>query len=203
MKLLPSLDHACSWLDIALILDSSDLHPFVEETFALVANRPLPLPDARRIAKRIDLISCAGLHPRHPLYGHGLRLYDAARQLTVADAIAECAVCEPPPQVLVLISNRAPTGDWPRALGAWSRRVRLHGGEPLRQHLSWGDHLAELDGFAETPQVMRTIGELRTALGALWRREMPASPSAAPGDLLRACPRHPRPVRALKPFRDQ
>jgi hypothetical protein len=196
-----SAEHASIiWLDIAVILDASSPHPMVETIFDAVANRPLPLPDANRVARRIDLITCAGLKPRHPLYGHGLRLYDSARNLTVADAIAECAQTDPPPELLVLVSDRAPTGEWLKALAAWARQVQRHGVTPTRQHIAWGDHLPDLDGFATAPRELTSHIELRAALAELWRRDMPALlPRRAPTQH-RCCPPHRQRAKVLKPF---
>ncbi len=188
-----------TWLDVAVILDASAPSPFVEATFDAIANRPLPLPGHDRIATRIDLVTCAGLVPQRKQYGHSLRLLDADRQLTVADAIRECAEVQPPPQVLVLVSDRAPTGEWQAALAAWTLHVERRGGKPTRLAIVWDQHLAELDGFAREPLAVESVQALRAELAKLWTRS--AAPHVAIGLRRgsRCCP--PRPDRAvvLKP----
>jgi hypothetical protein len=188
------------WLDVAVLLDATAPGPFVEATFDAIANRPLPLPRPDRTATRIDLVTCAGLVPRRKQYGHSLRLLDADQNLTVADAIELCAQVNPPPQVLVLVSDRAPTGDWHAAVAAWTLRVERCGGTPVCLALSWGEHLAELDGFAHNPRRVTSLGEFQRALATLWRRSDEGARVIPQLAGIRVCP--PRVVRqrVLKPF---
>jgi hypothetical protein len=186
-----------TWRDVAVILDASEPNlPYVEEVFAEVAERPLPLPDAERVAVRVDLLGCAGLKPLVARFGHGIRLWDAERQMTVAAAVAACAETTPPPEHLVLVSDRAPTGDWQPALARWRVAVERHGRVPQTSHVIWGEHLGELDGFAlaSDPARLRHLGsraELRALLTSLWQSER------QPGEVRS---RARRPSRVLKPW---
>jgi hypothetical protein len=187
------------WHDVAVILDASDPQlRYVERVFSAVAERPLPLPDREGVAVRVDLLGCSGLQPLVARFGHGIRLWDAVRQLTVADAIAECAQASPPPQHLVLVTDRAPTGDWRPELTRWRLAVERHGRTPQTSHAIWGEHLAEFDGFTQVGREnrlypMTSPADIVQLLSSLWQH----TPRPVHGH---RCPPRARPVRLLKPF---
>jgi hypothetical protein len=68
--------------------------------------------------------------------------------------------------------------------------------------LVWGDHLADLDGFALAPQEVASIGELQAALARLWQRDMPVLKRPSDKSRARHCPPRRRVVNILKPFAD-
>lgn len=195
---------AVIWRDVAVLLDASDPElPYVEDVFEVVAERPPARPDEDRVAVRVDLLGCAGLKPKVARFGYGIRMWDAERQMTVGDAIDACAEASPPPEHLVLVSDRAPTGDWQPALARWRLAVQRHGRVPKTTHVVWGGHLGELDGFAPAADgtQMHHVGsraEIRSLLNALWPTSLAFDRVRVRGS--RPMPRTRRTASVLKPW---
>ncbi len=185
-----------AWLDITVILDASDATaPFVRETFRRMSRRVVSRPDADGVAVRLNLIACAGLVAPWAGEEDPVAEADAQRRLTVSEAIRDCRETQPPPQVLVLMTDRAPTGPWQVEIVAWEHRVHTLGGTPLRLAMLWRSETELLDGFAERPWVVERPEQVRRGLESLLRRgDELSQPCHA------VCRMPPRRVKILKPF---